>query len=132
MADINFSGLASGIDTQSMITQLMYLERAPERILQTKQKKLQSQIDLYKQIKDALSDLQKTAQGIKTSSTFKGLKTEVGDSSVLTASASSTAMEGTHTVEVTSLARSQRQVSIGYASNSTSRIVAMSFCEPRS
>lgn len=119
MADINFSGLASGIDTQSMITQLMYLERAPERILQTKQKKLQSQIDLYKQIKDALSELQKSAQGIKTSSTFKGLKTEVGDSSVLTASASSSAMEGIHTVEVTSLARSNRQVSIGYASNSS-------------
>lgn len=119
MADINFSGLASGIDTSSMITQLMYLERAPERLLQTKQKKLQSQVDLYKQIKDALSELQKSAQGIKTSSTFKGLKTEVGDSSVLTASASSAAMEGVHTVEVTTLARSQRQVSIGYASNSS-------------
>ncbi|GLI38483.1 flagellar filament capping protein FliD [Geobacter hydrogenophilus] len=119
MADINFSGLASGIDTQSMITQLMYLERAPERLLQTKQKKLQSQIDLYKQIKDSLSELQKSAQSIKTSSTFKGLKTDVGDSSVLTASASSTAMEGVHTVEVTALARSQRQVSIGYASNSS-------------
>ncbi len=119
MAGINFSGLASGIDTQSMITQLMYLERAPERILQTKQKKLQSQVDLYKQIKDALSELQKSAQGIKTSSTFKGLKTEVGDSTVLKASASSTAMEGIHTVEVTTLARSQRQVSIGYASSSS-------------
>lgn len=97
----------------------MYLERAPERILQTKQKKLQSQIDLFKQIKDALSEFQKSAQSIKTSSTFKGLKAEVGDSAVLTASASSTAMEGVHTVEVTALARSQRQVSIGYASNSS-------------
>ena len=119
MADINFSGLASGIDTQSLITKLMYIERNPERILQAKQKKLQSQIDLYKQIKDALSDLQKSAQGIKTSSALKGFTTAVGDSSVLTATASSTALEGTHTVQVTSLARSQRQVSIGYASNSS-------------
>lgn len=119
MSGINFSGLASGIDTSTMISQLMYLERAPERILQTKQKKLQSQIDLYKQIKDALSQLQTSAQGIKTSSTFKGVKADVGDNSVLTASASSTAMEGVHTVAVTTLARSQRQVSVGYASNSS-------------
>lgn len=119
MADINFSGLASGIDTSTMISQLMYLERAPERILQTKQKKLQSQIDLYKQIKTALTEFQSSAQSIKTSSTFKGVKAEVGDSYVLTASASSTAMEGVHTIEVTTLARSQRQVSVGYASAST-------------
>lgn len=119
MGIISFSGLASGIDTQSLITQLMYLERAPERILQTKQQKLQSQIDLYKQIKTALTEFQSSAQNIKTSSTFKGVKAEVGDSSVLTATASSTAMEGVHTVEVTTLARSQRQVSIGYASNSS-------------
>lgn len=119
MADINFSGLASGIDTSTMISQLMYLERAPERILQTKQKKLQSQIDLYKQIKTALAEFQSSAQSIKTSSTFKGVKAEVGDAAVLTATASSTAMEGVHTVEVTTLARSQRQVSVGYASNST-------------
>lgn len=119
MGTISFSGLASGIDTQSLITQLMYLERAPERLLQTKQQKLQSQIDLYKQIKTALTEFQSSAQSIKTSPTFKGVKAEVGDSSVLTASASSTAMEGVHTVEVTTLARSQRQVSVGYASASS-------------
>lgn len=119
MGTISFSGLASGIDTQSLITQLMYLERAPERLLQTKQTKLQSQIDLYKQIKTALTEFQSSAQSIKTSSTFKGVKAEIGDSSVLTASASSTAMEGVHTVEVTTLARSQRQVSVGYASASS-------------
>lgn len=119
MGTISFSGLASGIDTQSLITQLMYLERAPERLLQTKQEKLQSQIDLYKQIKTTLTEFQSSAQSIKTSSTFKGVKAEIGDSSVLTASASSTAMEGVHTVEVTTLARSQRQVSVGYASASS-------------
>ncbi len=119
MGTLNFSGLASGIDTESLITQLMYLERAPERLLATKQTKLQSQIALYSQIKTALSEFQNSAASIKTSSAFKGVKADVGDSSLLKATASSTAAEGTHTVEVVSLARSQRQVSVGYASNSS-------------
>lgn len=117
MSTFSIGGLATGLDTSSIIAKLMDLERNPERIMQANQTKLKKQVDAYKQIETALSTLQGVMQGINTSATFKGMKSTVGDSSVLTASATSTASPGTHTIQVLALARSQRQVSTGYASN---------------
>lgn len=119
MADLSIGGLATGIDTTSLISQLMYLERAPERILSAKKKTIQSQVDVFNQIASALFSLKGLAAGMNTAATFRGMKVSVGDSKVATATASSSALPGTHSVTVNSLARSQRQVSDqGYASAS--------------
>lgn len=114
--NISFSGLATGLDSGSLITQLMYLERAPERILETKKKTIQNQIDTYNQITGFLNTFRGLAAGMNTATSFMGKTTAVGDSTVLTATSVSSSAPGTHTVEVTSLARMQRQVSQGYAS----------------
>jgi len=119
MAVFSVGGIATGIDTQTLIAKLMDIERNPEVILQRKQSKIRSQVDIFKKLNDSLGQLQKLAQGIKTSSTFKGIKSSVVDSTVATATASSTASPGTHTVQVVALARSQRQVSTGYASSTS-------------
>jgi flagellar hook-associated protein 2 len=118
MADLSIGGLATGIDTTSLISQLMYLERAPERILSAKKKTIQSQVDVFNQITSALSSLKGIAAGMNTVTGFRGMKVSVGDSTVATATASSSALPGLHSVSVTSLARFQRQVSDqGYASS---------------
>jgi len=118
MADLSIGGLATGIDTTTLITQLMYLERAPERILSAKKKTIQSQVDVLTQINGALSSLKGIVSGMNTAAGFRGMKVTVGDSSVATATASSNAFPGLHSVSVTSLARFQRQVSDqGYASS---------------
>ena len=119
MGDISFSGIATGIDTASLISQLMYLERAPERIFETKKKTIQGQIDTYNQITGFLNTFKGLAAGMNTATTFMGKTTSVGDSTVLSATAVSSSAPGTHTVEVTSLAKMQRQVSQGYASNTS-------------
>lgn len=118
-SDISFSGIATGIDTASLISQLMYLERAPERILETKKKTLQGQIDTYNQLTGFLNTFKGLAAGMNTPTTFMGKTTSVGDSTVLSATSVSSAAPGTHTIEVTSLAKMQRQVSQGYASNTS-------------
>lgn len=119
MADLSIGGLATGIDTTTLISQLMYLERAPERILSAKKKTIQSQVDVFNQISGALSSLKGLAAGMNTAASFRGMKVSVGDSKVATATASSSALPGAHSVTVNSLARSQRQVSDqGYASAS--------------
>lgn len=110
MADFSVGGLATGIDTKSLISQLMYLERAPERVLQSKQTKLQSKIDIYTQITNLLNSFKTIASSMNTSSTFMGKTTSVGDSTVVGATATSTAAPGSHTIVVTSLAKNQRQV----------------------
>lgn len=115
MSGISIGGLATGLDTGSIISKLLAVERLPEQVLQNTQKKDQSQIDVYKQLSTALTNLQTVAQGMSTGSTFKGMLSTVTDSSVATVTASSAAAAGTHTLEVTTLAKSQRQVSAGYA-----------------
>jgi flagellar hook-associated protein 2 len=118
MAALSIGGLATGIDTTTLISQLMYLERAPERILSAKKKTIQSQVDVFNQIAGALSSLKGIVAGMNTSTGFRGMKVTTGDSSVATATASSSAFPGSHTVSVTSLARFQRQVADqGYASS---------------
>lgn len=115
--NISFSGLATGLDSASLITQLMYLERAPERILETKKKTIQTQIDTYNQITGFLNTFKGMAAAMNTATSFMGKTTAVGDGTVLSATSVSSTAPGTHTIEVTSLAKMQRQVSQGYASN---------------
>ena len=117
--NISFGGLATGLDSASLISQLMYLERAPERILETKKKTIQGQIDTYNQLTGFLNTFKGLAAAMNTATTFMGKTASVGDSTVLSATAVSSTAPGTHTVEVTSLAKMQRQVSQGYASNTS-------------
>lgn len=126
-SDISFSGIATGIDTASLISQLMYLERAPERLLETKKKTIQGQIDTYNQLTGFLNAFKGLAAAMNTPTTFMGKTTSVGDSTVLSATSVSSSAPGTHTIEVTSLAKMQRQVSQGYASNTTAIFSTGSF-----
>lgn len=115
MADLSVGGLATGIDTKSLISQLMDLERNPQRILYQKKTKLQSKVDEFTKINNALTSLKNTMAGMNTSATFMSKTASVGDSTVLSVSAGSTAGVGTHTITVSTLASSQTQVSGGYA-----------------
>jgi len=119
---INFSGLATGIDTSSIVSQLMALERAPERILTNQKTKMQSQVSAYNALSSALTTLQGLMAGMNTPDTFATKTSAVADSTVAAATASSSAQVGNHTLIVTSLARSQTLLSqsstnSGYASD---------------
>src|SRR5213080_2490408 len=59
------SGLVSGIDTSSIISQLMAVERAPEAKLQTKQYVEQARHDRLAQIKTQLSSLSDAAAALR-------------------------------------------------------------------
>jgi flagellar hook-associated protein 2 len=119
---ISFSGLATGMDTSAIVSQLMAVERAPETILTNQKTKMQSQADAYNQISSALTSLQTLMVGMNTPSTFASKTASVGDSSVAGATATGSALAGTHNLKVTSLAQSQTLVSEsstmgGYASD---------------
>jgi len=117
MSTISFSGLATGLNTASIISQLMQLARQPEVQLQSQQSADQSKINEFNKIESALTNLQNVVKGFNTPETFSSLQATPANSNVLTATASGTASAGTHTVEVTSLATNQRQVTTGVSSN---------------
>ncbi len=116
---VSISGLATGMDTKSIVSQLMAIERLPETSLIGTKTTMQSQIDVYTPLQTALSSLQTLMASMNTPSTFAAQTASVSDSTVATATASSTAAPGNHDLAVTNLAKSQRQVSAnGFASTS--------------
>jgi flagellar hook-associated protein 2 len=119
---ISFSGLATGMDTSSIVSQLMTLERAPEQLMTAQKTKMQNQVSAYNALSSALTSLQSLMAGMNSADTFAAKSASVADSSVASATATSAAQAGTHTLKVTSLARSQTLVSesstnSGYASD---------------
>ena len=127
MGTITFSGLASGINTASIISQLMAVARQPEGVLQAQQTTDQSQVTEFNKIESALTNLQTVVAGFSTPETFNKPVATPADSTVLTSTASGTATPGTHTVQVLSLATNQRQVSTGVSSNTAALFNSGSF-----
>lgn len=119
---ITFSGLATGIDTGSIVSQLMELERAPQKILTNQKTKMQNKVSEYNKLSKLLTTLQSIMAGINSSAKFAAKTVSVADSTIATATATGSAQAGSHTLRVTSLAASQTLVSqsstnSGYASD---------------
>ena len=55
MASITAPGIGSGLDVQSIVSQLMEIERQPLQRLQFKQTQLEAQISAYGQLNSTIS-----------------------------------------------------------------------------
>jgi flagellar hook-associated protein 2 len=108
-------GLGSGLDVNSIVSQLMTVEQQPLVQLNKKEAKYQTQLTDIGAIKGALSALQTAAQAIGTSTKFSPTKASVGNPGLFTALPSATASTGNYTVEVQKLAQSQKLMTQGYA-----------------
>ncbi|MBE3573077.1 MAG: flagellar filament capping protein FliD [Moorella humiferrea] len=105
---IYFSGLASGIDTESIITQLMNLERVPLTKLQQRKNLYNVEKNAWHDIYTRLSNLQSRLASLKLSSTFTGMKATSSNTAVLTATASSSAVAGTYRLGIVQLAQAHK------------------------
>lgn len=104
----------SGLDVQSLVSQLMSIERQPIDKLNTKVSDFQSRISSFGTLSGLVSSLQTAAQGLK--STLQGFGATPADTTILSATASSSAAAGTYTIEVSRLAKAQTLVTAGQAS----------------
>ena len=101
---ITAGGIGSGLDVQSLISQLMSVERIPLQGLQRKESGYQSQLSAFGQLKSALSSFQSALSDLKSLDDFKAFKATSADEDVFTASASSAAAVGTFNIRVDTLA----------------------------
>lgn len=106
----------TNIDVNTLVTQLMQVEQQPLTAMQTQQKSYQTKLTAYGQLQSALSSLSGAVSSLQNLSTFQQNTASVSDSSVLSASAGTSAAAGTHTVEVKKLAASQQLASGRFAS----------------
>jgi flagellar hook-associated protein 2 len=109
----------TNIDVNTLVTQLMQVERLPEKAMQTQQSSFQTKITAYGQLQSALSSLGSAVSTLASTSTFLKNTASVSDSTVLSASAGTSAAAGVHTVEVQKLAQTQQLASSRFASTDT-------------
>ncbi len=116
MSSVSFSGLATGLDTGSIISQLVELKRAPIYRLQSDKKSYQDQISSLATLKTKLLALQTAARKLDTASEFSSAKATSSLEESLTATASGSAAPGQYDIYVKTLATAQKMQSQAYAS----------------
>lgn len=99
MAGIRISGLASGIDTETMIKQLMQAERAPVDRLAQKKQTLTWQRDAYREMNRGLLDLRTAASDMLLSKNYTSKTVTSSDTSKVSVTASPTATTGSVTID---------------------------------
>lgn len=111
MAGITAAGTGSGIDVESLVTQLMVAEKTPLTKIATKEATIQSKISLIGQFKSLISSLQTAASGLQNLGKLNGIKATVGNTSALSVTATNDASAASYSVDVLQLAKSQQIVS---------------------
>jgi len=106
---------SSGFDVNSIVAQLMTAEQQPITILATKEASYQAKLSAFGTISGAVSAFQTALNGLSSTS-FQANTVSSSDSTTVSASAFSTAVPGTYSLAVTSLAHSQSLVAAGQAS----------------
>jgi flagellar hook-associated protein 2 len=108
MATISFGGLGNGLDFGQVIDQLVKASRIPVDRLNAKKADLNSKSTDYATLSTKLIALQSAADKMRLPSNFDRSSVSVSDSTVLAATGSSSAVQGSYTVKVTQLAQSHQ------------------------
>jgi len=107
MSTLTLPGLTSGIDTSSLITQLVNVESQRLARYQVKQKSYESQKTALESVRGLVSSLKSATNQLSDTSTLNLYNSSSSDTDILTISASSKANQGSHTVEVNQLATTE-------------------------
>src|ERR1700712_790843 len=102
MATVSSAGIGSGLDVNSIVTQLMAIEKQPLTALQTKATTIQSTVSEYGKIKSDVSTLNDLATKLASSTTWN--QAAAPSSSTAVTATSNGATAGSFSVSVTSLA----------------------------
>ena len=101
---ISSAGIGSGLDVNSIVSQLMVLERRPLDVLQQKKEDIDARTSAYGNLKSALATFQDAMQQLSTPTALKIFTATSGNDAVFTASATNTAAASSYGVEVVRLA----------------------------
>lgn len=113
---IQFTGLASGLDTRSLIDAIVAAERAPLQSLSLRRQDLLDQGSSISRLDSLLTDLRTALNGLRQGSTALALSATSSQSDAFTARVDSTASVGNHSISISQLATSQSNASMGYSS----------------
>lgn len=110
---ISSAGIGSGLDVNSIVTQLMAVERQPLGRLQSSAVGLQTQLSAYGQMQSLVSQLQDAARALHNPDTYKLTNAASTDPTSVAATSTTKAVPGIYSLSVGALAASQSLVSAG-------------------
>lgn len=111
MSQVTISGAVSGMDTASLINQLVSVQTNQQTLLKTQQSAVQQRANAYGSLSASLNSLSSLADDLSKTSAWKGA-TATSSSTNVTASVTGTA-SGSITFDVTGVARAHSVVSTG-------------------
>ena len=114
-------GAGSGVDVKSLAQSLVDAEKQPRKaLIDGKITKSEAKISGYAAVNFVLSELKKKFSALDDLSDFSAMVVTNNQSNAFAVSTDSTAVSGTHSIEVLSLAKAQRRTSVGFATSATS------------
>lgn len=116
---ITAAGAGSGIDIESIITQLMNLEQRPITALESKQSELDVELSDIGKLRSALSDLGTVAEKLTDIDQFGAWDIESTDEDVVKITEAQGRVAENHDIEITSLASAHRLLSAAYVSETS-------------
>ena len=122
MATITSLGIGSGLDLNTIVTQLVALERRPIQQMQSHASQLQTQVSSFGQINSLMSSMQTAANALNDPTLWTRSAVASSDTSVVSVTSSTNVAAGNYAVSVQALASSQTLAS-GTAYTSKSALV---------
>lgn len=119
MSTITFGGLATGLPTDDIVTQLMELERLPLDRLEKQKTAEATRLQAFKQFEATLDGLKDAAGALNITSEVRTSSIQLGDNAAFSA-ISSGASTGSYDIAVAQLAQVQKSVGAGVTSETDS------------
>jgi len=114
---VNFSGLASSIDTDSIVDSLIEVESAPITTMENEQSYLESKRTSYTKFNTLLKSLYSAVEALNDESDLNSFEVTNKGSDYFSINTTSLAEAGNYSVQVVSLAQQQKDVSTSYVAD---------------
>lgn len=120
MTTITNAGVGSGLDLETLISNLVTADKTPTQArLTQKQSSLSTQLSAVGTFQSVLSNLQSKLDALKSGGSVATLAATSSDTAKFTATTTSAATRGNYSVEVVGLAKPEKLASAAYASAAT-------------
>lgn len=117
MATISSPGLGSGLDVNSIVSQLVALERRPIALLQQQKSALQAKLSSFGLLQSYTVNVHDAVARLAKPELWEKTKATSSDPGTVTVTSSATATGGSYSIEVSQLAQAQGLASAAYASD---------------
>ena len=105
MSTVSFGGLVSGLDTDTIVSQLIALEHRPIDLLDEQQTNDENLLSVFQELNSKFLSLKTQAETLNEAEIFQAVTVTSSDDTILIGTGGSSLNTGVYTIEVTQLAQ---------------------------